>query len=136
MHNAECRKSFGLDLYSFADIKLIFPKWFHFLRSFMKQCIMHNVECRMHNVECRKSFGLDLYSFADFKTDFSEMFSLFAEPYNPKRLWRFHVFWIVGPLSPVLISRYAKNHSPDDFCLRHSVFFILHSTFFIYKIFM
>ena len=25
---------------------------------------------------------------------------------------------IVGPLPPVLISRYAKNHSPDDFCLR------------------
>ncbi len=26
---------------------------------------------------------------------------------------------VVGPLPPVLISRYAKNHSPDDFCLRH-----------------
>ena len=27
-------------------------------------------------------------------------------------------FRFVGPLPPVLISRYAKNHSPDDFCLR------------------
>ena len=35
---------------------------------------------------------------------------------------------IVGPLPPVLISRYAKNHSPDDFCLRHSTFYIMHST--------
>ena len=30
------------------------------------------------------------------------------------------LFSVVGPLPPVLISRYAKNHSPDDFCLRHS----------------
>ena len=34
---------------------------------------------------------------------------------------RFPDFWIVGPLPPVLISRYAKNHSPDDFCLLASV---------------
>ena len=37
---------------------------------------------------------------------------------------------IVGPLPPVLISRYAKNHSPDDFCLRHSTFYIMHSALF------
>ena len=30
------------------------------------------------------------------------------------------IFRFVGPLPPVLISRSAKNHSPNDFCLRCS----------------
>ena len=53
----------------------------------------------------------------------------FAELYNSRHFVP-SCFWIVGPLSPVLISRYAKNHSPDDFCLRHYAFYIMHSTLF------
>jgi hypothetical protein len=62
----------------------------------------------MHNAECRKSFGLDLYSFADFETDFSEMVSLFAELYNPKRLWRFPSFCILHSTFCILLFLYIK----------------------------
>ena len=40
-----------------------------------------------------------------------------CEAYNPSP--QDFLALVVGPLPPVLISRYAKNHSPDDFCLRH-----------------
>ena len=96
---------------------------------------------------------LGLYSSADIKTDFRRKNSSFALAYKIKTPRRFHVLglsdrfrrsslvatpkiihrmifvcWLrfVGPLPPVLISRYAKNHSPDDFCLRHYALCILH----------
>ena len=50
--------------------------------------------------------------------------SLVAAPKIIHRMIFACLLRFVGLLPPVLISRYAKNHSPDDFCLRHYAFYI------------
>ncbi len=77
--------------------------------------LVSGIQWSVSSIQCRKSYGLDLYSFANLKTELFRSVLYFAELIQIKARCVFLNLSAVGPLPPVLISRYDKNHSPDDF---------------------